>query len=90
MVRHPKFTKEEFARRGDALYESVVRPYVEPGDNGKFVAIDVESGEYELADDDYAATQRLLGRKPKAQVWLVRVGAPYVHRLGRGTNVHRS
>ena len=36
----PRYSKEEFARRGDALYETKIRPLVEEGNQGKFVLID--------------------------------------------------
>ena len=35
-----RYSKEEFARRGDAIYESAVRPNLSPEDTGKFVAIE--------------------------------------------------
>jgi hypothetical protein len=34
-VRQPRYSKEEFAQRGDALYESEVRQQVEEGNHGK-------------------------------------------------------
>jgi hypothetical protein len=40
-----RYSKEEFARRGDALVESKVRPNLTAGDEDKFVAIDIETGE---------------------------------------------
>ncbi|WP_373528940.1 hypothetical protein [Nostoc sp.] len=36
----PRYSKEEFAERGDALYESEIRAQVEEGNHGKIVAID--------------------------------------------------
>ena len=82
MTRKPRYSKEEFARRGDEIYERQVRPKVEPGNKGKFIAIDIETGEFELADDELTACDRLLARCPDAQTWLVRVGSRYVHRFG--------
>jgi hypothetical protein len=38
-VRQPRYSKEEFAQRGDALYESEVRSQVEAGNHGRIVAI---------------------------------------------------
>lgn len=43
--RYSKEEKEEFARRGDAIYEKKIRPHLKPGDKGKYVAIDIETGE---------------------------------------------
>jgi hypothetical protein len=37
-VRQPRYSKEEFARRGDEIYESQVRSQVEEGNHGKIVA----------------------------------------------------
>ena len=42
-----RYCKEEFARRGDALVESKVRPKVTAAEADKFVAIDIETGEFE-------------------------------------------
>jgi hypothetical protein len=84
-----RHSKEEFARRGDAIYDSDVRPRLKAEDDGKFVAIDIETGAYEVEVDELAACDRLRARVPQAQVWLVRAGSPYVHRFGgrepRGT-----
>lgn len=66
-VRQPRYSKEEFARRGDEIYESQVRPQVEAGNHGKIVAIDIETGAFEVADDLLVASKRLLVRLPDAQ-----------------------
>ncbi len=81
-IRQPRYSKEEFARRGDEIYERDIRPLVEQGNKGKFVAIDIETGAYEMDENDYIATERLLARYPDAQVWLMRVGSRYVDRIG--------
>ncbi len=39
-----RFNKEEFARRGDEIYEKEIRPPVEAGNEGKFVVIDIKTG----------------------------------------------
>lgn len=81
-VRQPRYSKEEFARRGQALYEQRVRAQVEEGNRGRIVAIDIETGEFEVGDDTLAASGQLLARCPAAQPWLVRIGHRAVHRLG--------
>ena len=78
----PSYSKEEFARRGDTLYESDIRSLVEEGNEGKLVAIDIETGAYEVDVDELAASDRLLARVPDAQVWLKRIGSRYVRRFG--------
>jgi hypothetical protein len=77
-----RYSKEEFARRGDAIYESDVRPQLKDDDKGKFAAIDVESGMYEIDPDELKAGNRLRARIPEAQIWMVRVGSRSVHRIG--------
>jgi hypothetical protein len=81
-VRQPRYSKEEFARRGDELYETQVRPQVEAGNYGKIVAIDIETGAFEVADEILAAADRLFERLPDAQPWIVRIGHRAVHRFG--------
>jgi len=73
----PRYSKDEFARRGDAIYERDIRPLVEPKRRGEFVAIDIETGAYEVDPDELAASDRLLARVPNAQTWLRRVGWRY-------------
>jgi hypothetical protein len=77
-----RYSKEEFARRGDAVYENDVRPRLQPADEGKFAAIDIESGAYEIDRDELKAGSRLRARIPDAQIWMVRVGHRSVHRIG--------
>ena len=78
----PRYSKEEFARRGTEIYERQVRPQVEEGNQGKIVAIDIETGAFEVAEDLLTASDRLLARCPKAQTWFVRIGHRAVHRFG--------
>ena len=82
LTRRPRYSKEEFARRGDAMYEGSIRPLVEEGNQRKFVAIDIETGSYEVDVDELAASDRLLARVPDAQVWLKRIGFRHVRRFG--------
>lgn len=78
----PRYSKEEHARRGTAFYEQHIRPQVEANNRGRIVALDVDSGAFEVAEDTLTASQRLLVRCPVAQIWCVRIGYPAVHRFG--------
>ncbi len=78
----PQYSREETARCGQELYERDIRPQVEAGHPGEFAAIDIETGEYALSKDDFAATEALLARQPQAQIWLVRVGHATTYRIG--------
>ncbi|PSB04659.1 hypothetical protein [Merismopedia glauca] len=81
-LRQPRYSKEEFARRGNEIYETQVRQQVEEGNYGKIVAIDIETGAFEVADELLAASKHLLARSPDAQTWFVRIGHPAVDRFG--------
>jgi DNA-binding transcriptional regulator LsrR (DeoR family) len=82
IIRQPRYSKEEFAQRGDLLYETKIRPLVEAGNHGKIVAIDIETGAFELAEDTMTATEKLYEKYPLAQPWVVRIGHRAVYRFG--------
>jgi hypothetical protein len=77
-----KRTLDEVAGLGKEIFDRQVRSVLRPVDDGKYVAIDVETGDYEIDEDDYAAVARLRSRKPAADVWLMRVGYPTTYRMG--------
>lgn len=81
-VRQPRYGKEEFARRGDEIYESHVRSQVEEGNHGKIVAINIETGSFEVAATPMEAVDRLYEREPDAQPWVIRIGHRAVFRFG--------
>jgi hypothetical protein len=85
-VRQPRYNKEEFARRGHEIYESQVQPQVEEGNHGKIVAIDIETGAFEVANDSLTAAKQLLIRLPEAQIFGIRIGHRAVHRFGFGSS----
>ena len=77
-----KRSLDELAGLGGAIFDRQVRPALRPEDDGKFVAIDVETGEYEIDDDDYTAVMRLRSRLPAADIWLMRAGYPTTYKMG--------
>jgi hypothetical protein len=84
-VRQPRYSKEEFARRGDELYETQVRHQVEADNHGKIVAIDLETGAFEVDASEIAACERLETRQPDTQIWIIRIGSRHVRRFGGRT-----
>ena len=75
-------TLDELAGLGGAIFDQTVRPALRPDVDGTFVAVDVETGEYEIDADDYAAVARLRSRQPEADVWLMRAGYPTTYKDG--------
>ncbi len=86
-IRQLRYAKEEFVRRGDELYETQVRSQVEAGNHGKIVAIDIETGAFEVGENSITASDLLLAHHPDAQIWFVRIGHRAVHRIGHSAVV---
>ncbi|HEY0555638.1 MAG TPA: hypothetical protein VGG20_15385 [Thermoanaerobaculia bacterium] len=80
--RQRRYDREEVARRGDEIYEREVLPLLRPADEGKYALIDIETADYEIDQDEVAASDRLLARHPDAQVWMRQVGSRYARRFG--------
>jgi hypothetical protein len=81
-VRQRRYSKEELAQRGQLLYESSIRQQVEAGNEGKIVAIDIETGAFEVDENVVPATNRLFEQYPDAQPWLIRIGHRAVDSFG--------
>ncbi len=81
-LRQPHHSKEDSARRGNEIYERQIRPQLDTGSHGKIVAIDIDTGAFEVAEDALVASDRLLARYPDAHIWFVRVGHRGLHRFG--------
>jgi hypothetical protein len=81
-VRQRRYSKEEIARRGQELYESSIQQQVEAGNEGKIVAIDIETGAFEVDKNVVPATNRLFEQYPAAQPWVIRIGYRAVDHFG--------
>jgi hypothetical protein len=81
-VRQRRYSKEEIARRGQELYESGIRQQIEAGNEDKIVAIDIETGDFEVDETVVGATERLFERHPNAQPWGIRIGHRAVYHFG--------
>lgn len=79
----PQAANGDLAQRAGALYERELREKLEPLYNGRLLVVDVDSGDYELADRVVApAVHRLKARRPDASVFLLRVGHRTAFRVG--------
>jgi hypothetical protein len=81
-TRQRRYSKEEIARRGQELYESGIRQQVETGNDGKIVAIDIETGTFAVADNVLPATKQIFDQYPDAQPWVIRIGHNAVYHFG--------
>ena len=76
-----KLTNDEIARCGKEIYYRDILPKIEPGNDGRIVAIDIYTGEFEMSDDLRVCTGRLKERVPTAEIFLMRVGFPTFSRM---------
>lgn len=75
MAVRSQVTLEETARRGDEIYERDIKPTLAEDQRGRCVAIDIDSGDWAIADEVLDAAEDLRERHPDASdVWLLRVG----------------
>jgi len=79
---HPRFSSAEIAQRGQALYDERIRAQVEASHRGKFLALDIETGEYEIDVDELATLKRAKAKHPNAALYLLRIGFPTAYRIG--------
>lgn len=82
---HPRYSGEEIVRRGKEWYEKEIRAKVDAkGNKGKYLVIDIETGEYEMDPDHLAAIRRARAKHPDAALFGIRVGYPTLGKIGGG------
>ncbi len=75
------YTPEQIGSLGEQLYQERIRALVEAGNLGKMVVIDVVSGDFEVAERDGVASQRLRSRHPEAVTYGLRIGYPTAYHI---------
>lgn len=81
-MSHPRYTSSEIVQRGQALYDQQIRAKVDPSAKGKFLVLNIETGEYEIDADELAALRRAKAKNPDAPLYILRVGYATAYRLG--------
>lgn len=82
MTTYRDYTKEEVARRGREIYAQHIRATAEPEHKGQYVAIDIETGDWEIGDDQSALADALHAKHPEAALFTIRVGYSAAARIG--------
>jgi hypothetical protein len=77
----PLKSREEVAALGNQILRYQIEPLLSSEDTGKFVAIAVDSGEYEIDESDQKVLSRILARHPQAKIWLGRAGHQTAYKL---------
>jgi len=81
-MSEPRYSAELIAQRGEALYEREIRAQVEPGQRGRVLVLDIDTGEYEVDADHLTALRRARARHPDGAFYALRIGHPALGRIG--------
>ena len=76
-------TKERTAQLGKSIYERDIKKQVESAHHGKYVSIDIDTGNWTISDDLLTAANLLREQCPEVvDVWSVKVGYKALHHFG--------
>lgn len=75
---------DEIVERGQAIFDAHIKPLIGDKNPDDFLAIDINSGDFEVAPDDLTPGDKLRARHPDARVFLRRVGDDAAYSVGRG------
>jgi hypothetical protein len=79
-----QYTQEEIARIAEEIYRREIRDKVMPQHKGRFLTLDIESGDYEIDDDDLSGEKNLRARHPDGVFFGFRIGYKEAYALGGG------
>lgn len=79
---YANYAPEDVEARGEAIYAERIREQVEAENKGKFLVIDIETGDYEIDAGYLRATMRVLAKRPAAVLYGLRIGYSTAYRLG--------
>ncbi len=77
-----RYTTEETAARGEAIYERYIRSEVESEHEGKYLVIDITTGDYSISGNELAAFGHAERANPNGWFYVKRIGRAAVHRFG--------
>ena len=78
-----KHERSGLATRAHAIYDAELRHKVEPNENGRYLALEVETGDYEIADRFRDANKKLRERHPLPTLFFTfRIGYPAAIKFG--------
>ena len=81
-MAHTRVSSKDIDQIGKQLYDRRIRALVETEENiGRIVVIDVETGDYEVAEEGLIAGHRLQQRHPDAVMLCLRIGYNAVYSL---------
>lgn len=78
----PQSISDDIVRRGRAIYDRDLRARLEAEHRGRFAAVDPDTGDYTVADDELSAVHALRERRPGVRPFIIRIGARVTYRIG--------
>lgn len=75
-------TSSEVAEIGERIYRERIREIVWPEQEGKFLVMDIDSGDCEVDEKDIRASLRLRERRPEGILYGVRTGYNAAYQIG--------
>lgn len=70
------------AENGRKFYEEKPKTLLEPEQNGRFIAIEPESGAYFIAETGTASMLKAMAAMPGKQFYFARIGYRFAHTIG--------
>ena len=71
---HPRYSADEIVARGKEIYEQKLKSKLESQNLGKYLVIDIETGEYEMDEDDLRAVLRAYQKNPAGARFEMQIG----------------
>jgi hypothetical protein len=75
---HARYSTDEIVARGKEIYEKQLKSKLEPENFGKYLVVDIETGDYEIDEDDLTAALKAYRKNPD--------GARYEMQIGHATS----
>ena len=82
VMKDRRYTTGETVSLGEAIYERDIRPKLGPEHEGKYLVVDIVTGDYEISDSELAAFEGAERKNPDGWFYVKRVGRKAVHRIG--------
>lgn len=73
--------KLELIDRAKQTYTDELAAKLEPEHSGEFVAIELETGDYFVGEDEVEAADKARAAGHEGSLWFLRVGSQFAHRL---------
>lgn len=68
------YSNEELGRIAEEIYRRDIRDKVMPQHKGKFLILDIDTGDYEVDENDMRAVHILRARRPDGNLYGLRIG----------------